>query len=1095
MFRNRPLIPSKKSRLLGLKSILVVGLLALSVVAPAVSPATAATAACTPPVANAIACENSLPGTPASDWQVSGTGDPSIQGFSTAMSVNVGETVSFKILTPAASYRIDILRLGYYQGNGARKIAAGLAPLAVLPQQQPACLTFAATGLIDCGNWATSASWTVPAGSVSGVYIAHLVRNDTSGSSSIPFVVRNDSSTSTMVVQTSDQTWQAYNNYGGNSMYACTVACPPGNPRTYKAAFKVSYNRPFTPSNQGPNTLMDTEYPLIRFLEANAYDVSYISGLDTSTRGPLLLNHQVFVSSGHDEYWSGTQRANVEAARDAGVNLAFLSGNEIFWKTRWEPSFDGSSAPNRTLVSYKDTHFDAPTDPVAWTGTWRDPRFGTATGGGNPENALTGQFFLVTLGSSDITVPAEYAPMRIWRNTPVSALTGSQSVTLGAGLNTLGYEWDADSDNGFRPAGAFRMSSTTVSVPQAFTDYGSTIAPGTVTHNLTMYRTSGGALVFGTGTVQWSYGLDGFTTGKAPDRTMQQATVNVFADMGAQPATLLTGLVPAVKTTDTTRPTSAITSGLSGQTLADGTRVTISGTATDTGGGVVAGVEVSTDAGVTWHPTTGKTAWTYSWVAHGSPSTSVLTRAVDDSGNLETPGAGATVNVLCPCSLWGINVTPDFPDSGDGGSVELGLKFTSTTAGTVSGVRFYKSTANSGTHTGSLWSAAGTRLATATFSGESASGWQSVAFSTPVAVAANTTYVVSYFAPRGHYAYSPGYLYPNPSPMPAGSGSVDSAPLHAPRSTPASGNGVYTYAASSTFPTSTYEAQNYWVDLVFSTTTAVTPTPPTPPTVVSTTPANAAAGVVLTTTPSATFDQAVTASSITFALKNPAGTALAGATTYTTATNTATFTPGVALAAGTTYTVTVTGATNAAGQIMSAYSWTFTTAAAVTPPVCPCSVFAAGSVPATVNVADTSAVGLGMKFRSDVAGTVTGIRFYKGNLNTGTHTGSVWSATGTLLGTVTFTAETASGWQQATLASPIAITANTTYVVSYYAPKGYYSANGGFFATSAADNAPLHGLASGTDGPNGVYRYGSTGFPSLSYNNTNYWVDVAFTAK
>ena len=135
-----------------------------------------------------------------------------------------------------------------------------------------------------------------------------------------------------------------------------------------------------------------------------------------------------------------------------------------------------------------------------------------------------------------------------------------------------------------------------------------------------------------------------------------------------------------------------------------------------------------------------------------------------------------------------------------------------------------------------------------------------------------------------------------------------------------------------------------------------------------------------------------------------------------------------------------------------------------------------------------------MKFRADVAGTVTGVRFYKGSGNTGTHTGHLWSGTGTLLASVTFTGETASGWQQATSPAPVPITANTTYVVSYYAPNGAYSANSGYFS-SAADKAPLHGLASGTDGPNGVYRYGATtAFPTDSYNNTNYWVDVVFNA-
>ena len=129
-----------------------------------------------------IACENTLPGDAPSDWQVSGAGDSTIQGFATSMSVNVGQTESFKISTPATSYHIDILRIGWYQGDGARKVVSDMLPTATLPQTQPACdKDTQPTGLIDCGNWAVSASWTVPATAVSGLYIAHLVRNDTGG--------------------------------------------------------------------------------------------------------------------------------------------------------------------------------------------------------------------------------------------------------------------------------------------------------------------------------------------------------------------------------------------------------------------------------------------------------------------------------------------------------------------------------------------------------------------------------------------------------------------------------------------------------------------------------------------------------------------------------------------------------------------------------------------------------------------------------------------------------------------------------------------------------------------------------------------------
>ena len=167
-----------------------------------------------------------------------GVGDPTIQGFATSMSVNVGQTESFKIDTPASSYHINILRLGYYGGDGARLIASNIKPTAELPQTQPECLHEASTGLIDCGNWGVSARGRCRATPSQGSTSPHLVRNDTGGESQIIFVVRNDSSHSEILLQTSDATWEAYNDYGGNSLYTCTVDCPPGNPKAYKACIR-----------------------------------------------------------------------------------------------------------------------------------------------------------------------------------------------------------------------------------------------------------------------------------------------------------------------------------------------------------------------------------------------------------------------------------------------------------------------------------------------------------------------------------------------------------------------------------------------------------------------------------------------------------------------------------------------------------------------------------------------------------------------------------------------------------------------------------------------------------------------------------------
>ncbi len=606
-------------------------------------------ATCTAPK-NPIEAENCLPGTPASQWYVDGSGSPNIQGFTTDISVNVGQTIFFKISTPAASYRIDIYRLGYYQGNDGRFVTS-ISPSVSLPQIQPSCLTDSSTGLIDCGNWGISASWTVPSTATSGIYYAKLLRLDTGEASPLIFVVRNDSSHSDILVQTSDPTWQAYNAYGGNSFYS-------GNP--VGRAYKVSYNRPV---NAGQSTHLDFfsfEYEIVRFLEANGYDATYFTGVDTDRNGALITQHKVFMSVGHDEYWSGGQRTNVEAARDAAsnpVSLIFFSGNEVFWKTRWEASIDGTSTPYRTLVCYKETSTNGtygskidPADPPTWTGLWRDARFSPPADGGHPENALSGVMSQVSAPQNNaITVPQDDGRMRFWRNTSIATLGPGQVATLPQ--STLGYESDEDVDNGFRPAGLIRLSTTTVAVSQYLyfsPTSGYYFSNGTETHHLTLYRARSGALVFGAGTILWSWGVDSDHAGYAglpADPNMRQANVNLLADMGAQPATLQAGLVSATASTDTIPPTSTITSPAPGTTVTAGSQVTVTGTAQDFGGGVVGGVEVSVDGGATWHPAAGRENWSYVFTAANSGTLNVLSRAVDDSGNLEVPTPTPTITM------------------------------------------------------------------------------------------------------------------------------------------------------------------------------------------------------------------------------------------------------------------------------------------------------------------------------------------------------------------------------------------------------------------------------------------------------------------
>ena len=341
-------------------------------------------------------------------------------------------------------------------------------------------------------------------------------------------------------------------------------------------------------------------------------------------------------------------RANVEAARDAGVNLAFLSGNELFWKTRWENSIDGTNTPYRTMVSYKETHANAvidPADPPTWTGTWRDPRFSPPADGGRPENGLSGNIFMVNATRTDtISVSSAFSRLRFWRNTAVASL--APGTSLGIAPGSLGFEWNVDADNGARPAGLMDLSSTSLAINSMLLDYGSTFGFGNDTHSLTLYRAASGALVFGSGYTRYSWGLDSNhdatpeSGGSEPAASNGQSAGGYGRAAGCTPERTRRG--DGVHGYGAAGVIDLAT--VAGATVGANTTVTVSGTASDTGG-VVGGVEVSVDNGATWHPATGTTSWTYAWSTGSRTSATLRSRAVDDSGNLETPSGGVTVSI------------------------------------------------------------------------------------------------------------------------------------------------------------------------------------------------------------------------------------------------------------------------------------------------------------------------------------------------------------------------------------------------------------------------------------------------------------------
>ena len=392
--------------------------------------------------------------------------------------------------------------MGYYGGNGRSKGCNLYRP------RSPAAKS---AGLSDrFADWpgrlrqlGTSATWTVPTTATSGIYFAKATRTDTGGASHIFFIVRDDDGGSNLLFQTSDTTWQAYNRYGGNSLYT-------GNPagRRVQGQLQPAVH---APASYAPEDwVFNAEYPMVRWLEANGFDVSYTTGVDTD-RLRLGAFSSTACSCRSDTTSTGRvqQRTNVEAARGAGVTPGVLQRQRDLLEDPVGEQHRGTGqSAYRTLVSYKETHANAKIDPLpnVWTGTWRDPRFSPPADGGRPENALSGTIFFVNSGTTGIRVPEADGKMRFWRNTTVASLGPGGVATMPTGRwVTSGMRI---ATTGSDPPGLIRMSDTTVSGVDYLQDFGSTYGPGTANHALTLYKHSSGALVFGAGTVQWSWGLD-----------------------------------------------------------------------------------------------------------------------------------------------------------------------------------------------------------------------------------------------------------------------------------------------------------------------------------------------------------------------------------------------------------------------------------------------------------------------------------------------------------------------------------------------------------------------------------------------------------
>ncbi len=508
---------------------------------------------------NAIAAENSLPGSSTATWY-GAPQNANISGYTDKMSYNPGETVNFKVNSNNVGFNVEINRVGYYGyvlfGAKRKAVVAGI------PAVQPAATTNGYGGA-TCA-WSTTATWAIPSDITPGVYIANVRRTDNGNFvSPIIFVVKSPVPTAKadkIMLKTADFTWQAYNLWGafgdsegtgytGRSIYG---QGPAGISNSSLRAYATSYDRPLgIPSNSASTTFEDSEVSMIGFLEGNGYDLAYFSCVDVEKDPTIPSKFKIAMMSGHDEYWTLNMRDAYSNARDQGTNLVFSASNVSLWRVRFAPG----DTEKRTMICYKDsldtTGFDNVTkyDPVQYTGTWRDSR--TNVGGVNnplrrPESELEGQWFIANAGTYPAMVVSDtYKNMPIWRNTTVAALGPGGSETLFPG--SIGYEFEyVKTDEPTTPKNLVLVQDQSINlVNQMANDNGDSYSgSGAVKFGMSLYYAPSGALVFCTGTWRWAWGINRLRDNLADvngivNTTMQQATINIIGDMGIAPAQLM----------------------------------------------------------------------------------------------------------------------------------------------------------------------------------------------------------------------------------------------------------------------------------------------------------------------------------------------------------------------------------------------------------------------------------------------------------------------------------------------------------------------------------------------------------------------------
>jgi hypothetical protein len=441
--------------------------------------------------------ENSLPGDP--HWQIRHLGsEHAIEGYAGKASVLTGESFPLFVSAESPGFRVTAFRLGWYQGTGARKVWQS-KKLRGGAQKSPALTAPTNTVHTDWDPVVEVPTDDWPAG-------AYLLRLDADSGAQryVPVTVRSAGTAGKIVLKSCVQTWQAYNMWGGYDLYK-DVAGSYAN-----RSLVVSLDRPYDAN--GANYFLTYERNVIKLAEHMGLDLAYVTSMDIAADPHLLDGASALVSMGHDEYWTPEERASVTAARNKGVNLAFLGANAVFRRTRLESSALGDA---RKVVCYKTSYTEDPMyreDPAEVTSDWREPP------NSDPESSLIGTIYEGYPADASFVVSSP----RSW----VYAGTGVSAGTSFPHLVGIEYDRVNPAYPVQRPIEVLSHSPLTC---QGASSYGDSA----------YYTHSGGAGVYNCGTMRWVEAIYGDQphgiTGKTPD-FVRQVTANVLRAFADGPA-------------------------------------------------------------------------------------------------------------------------------------------------------------------------------------------------------------------------------------------------------------------------------------------------------------------------------------------------------------------------------------------------------------------------------------------------------------------------------------------------------------------------------------------------------------------------------